>query len=137
MFVISMVITIMEKLQINKSHVDSYLYELNPKSHISIGRSSSSHIQLLYNFVSRAHCYLVLMEKDTPINPFYWVIKDNNSSNGVWLNNTQIKVEPLVNNDVITFNKDINYPNIKFLDSSTVASDTDNKSTGAHEYEKE
>lgn len=126
----------MSKLQINKSHVDVFYYNLQPKSHVSIGRSSTSTIQLLYNFISRNHCYLVLMEKDNESNIFYWVAKDNDSSNGVWLNNTQIKVEPLSNNDVITFNKGIDYPNIKFLETSTQSFDTDNRSTGAYEYEK-
>ena len=122
------------QLQISYSPTQSYIHKLEAKAQITIGRSSLANIEIKSTYVSRHHCSLILMEKEQDL--FYWLLRDNKSSNGTWVNSKRIKLHPLKHQDVITFYGNSHYPNVTFVNLAEGKEDSSND-TGAYEYEKE
>lgn len=85
-------------------------FKFEANSSITVGRSSSCDIVLLYKFISRIHCTLVLMYEDRK---FYYLLFDGEilgkkSTYGTWVNKEKIEGKYRVRNkDKITFYKDI------------------------------
>lgn len=122
------------KLQVYNSPTDFYEYNLNDKSHVTVGRYSGSNIKIQSKYVSRNHCSLVILEKEEVADKFYWVVKDNNSRNGTWVNNNRIIIYNLNNADEITFCGNSTTPKIVYICEPTEV-DTESRETGAYEYE--
>lgn len=64
------------------------------KEKMSIGRSKSSDLPLVDLSVSREHC---ILEKDDG----HWVIKDNDSSNGIYVNSKKVGKRELCDGDLV------------------------------------
>ena len=123
-------------LQIYNSLTDFYEYNLKDKSVVKVGRDDNNNLIIQNNYISRNHCSFILLLKENEIDDnFYWVIKDNNSSNGTWVNNKKIVVYTLRNKDIITFSKDLEFPNIVY--KYELKEKIETKETGAHRYDKE
>lgn len=122
------------KLQVYNSSTDFYEYNLDDKSHVTVGRYSGSNIQIQSKYISRNHCSLVILEKEEVIDKFYWTVKDNNSSNGTWVNNKKIVIHTLKNADEITFCGNSINPKIIYLCEPTEI-DTESREIRAYEYE--
>jgi len=122
----------MAKLQVYNSPTDFYEYDLEDKSIVTVGRSSNTNIIIQSNYVSRSHCSFILLEKEEVADKFYWVIKDNSSSNGTWVNNNKVIVCTLNNADTITFMGNSTFPKIVYIVEAEL--DTESKETGAYEY---
>ena len=60
----------------------------------SIGSRATNQLCLKSHYVSRNHCTVVKYNQE-------WVLKDLNSSNGVYINNLQIREKKLINGDII------------------------------------
>ena len=123
------------KLQVFNSPTDFYEYNLEDKSHVTVGRYSGSNIKIQSKYVSRSHCSLVLLEKEQVADSFYWVVKDNKSSNGTWVNNNRVIIHTLSQGDEITFCGNSNTPKIIYLTDTGEPDTESNKETGAFEYE--
>lgn len=88
-------------------------FKFEANSSITVGRSSSCDIVLLYKFVSRIHCTFVLMCEDSK---FYYLLFDGEilgkrSTFGTWVNKEQIEGRYRIQNrDKITFYKDMDTP---------------------------
>ena len=122
------------KLQVYNSPTDFYEYNLNDKSHVTVGRYSGSDIRIQSTYASRSHCSLVILEKENIVDDFYWVVKDNGSSNGTWVNNNKIVIHTLKSADEITFCDNFNTPKIIYICEPTEV-DAESRETGAYEYE--
>jgi adenylate cyclase len=84
----------MPRLIIERPGAQPRLYELKDGSTIHIGRAASNDITLPHSSISRSHA-LLEGERDT------WVVKDQNSANGVLVNGVRIEHAELNSGDVI------------------------------------
>jgi adenylate cyclase len=84
----------MPRLIIERPGAQPRLYELKDGSTIHIGRAASNDITLPHSSISRSHA-LLEGERDT------WVVKDQNSANGVLVNGVRIEYAELNSGDVI------------------------------------
>ncbi len=85
----------MPRLLIQRPGREQRIYEL-PEGHpVSIGRAQSSDVVLPDSNISRLHAKMQFLPSG------HWTIEDNNSANGVLVNNAYIQSHTLKNGDVI------------------------------------
>lgn len=122
----------MARLQVYNSPTNFYEYDLEDKSLVVVGRSNNDNITIQSNYISKSHCSFILLEKEEIGGKFYWVIKDNNSSNGTWVNNNKVVVCTLKNADIITFISNSEFPKIVYV--TEIEKDIESKETEVYEY---
>ncbi len=72
---------------------NSYRTYMLPKEEVKIGRSKQCHIQFDRKYVSTIHAQMYMQER--------WMIEDNNSKNGSYVNKNKVSKYPLKIGDCI------------------------------------